>query len=74
MSIYGSSSNTGQVTLVTNELSFSALKYLKTCVWSTIKEARLNGSALLHVHHDLNINFEDVIDDISRKTCRLNFN
>ena len=32
-----------------------------------MKEARLNGLALLYVHRDLNINFEHVIDECSRK-------
>ena len=55
------------------ERSFSALKYLKTYLRSTMKEACLNGFALLYVHRDLNINFEHVVDEFSHKNCRLNF-
>ena len=41
------------VTTVTNQRSFSALKYLKTYLRSTMKEIRLNGLALLYVHRDI---------------------
>ena len=39
-----------------------------------MKEARLNGFALLYVRRDLINNFEHVIDEFSRKNRRLNFN
>ena len=56
------------VSTATNERSFSASKYLKTYLRSTMKEARLN------VHRNLNIDYEHVIDEFSRKNRRLNFN
>ena len=62
------------VSTATNERLFGALKYLKTYLWTTMKEARLNGLALLNVHRDLNIKYEQVIDAFSRKYRRLNFN
>ena len=65
---------TGPVTTATNELSFSALRHLETYLRFTTKEDRLNGLVLLFVHRDLNINFEPVIDESSRKNRRLNFN
>ena len=65
---------TDPVTTTTNERSFSALRYLKTYLRFTTIEDRLNGLVLLFVHHDLNINFKHVIDEFSRKNCRLNFN
>ena len=65
---------TGPVTKAANERSFSALKYLKTYLLFTTKEARLNGLVLLFVHRDLNINFKHVIDKFSPKNRRLNFN
>ena len=34
----------------------------------------LNGVALLFVHRDLNIDFEDVIDEFSHENRRLKFN
>ena len=40
----------------------------------TTKDDRLNGLALLYVHRDLIINFEQVFDEFSRKNRRLNFN
>ena len=51
------------VSTAINERSFSALKYLKTYLRFTRKEAYLNGFALLYVHRDLNTNFEHVIAD-----------
>ena len=53
---------TGPVTTATNERSFSALKYLKTYLRFSKKEACLNGLVLLFIHRDLNINFKHVID------------
>ena len=47
---------------------------LETYLRFTTKEARLNGLVLLFVHRGLNIDFEHVIDEFSRKNCRLNFN
>lgn len=42
------------VTTATKERSFSALKYLKTYLRSTMNQTRLNGLALLYVHrHDV---------------------
>ena len=38
-----------------------------------MKEACLNRFALLYVYRDLNISFEHVVDEFSRKNCRLNF-
>ena len=64
----------GPVTAATNERSFSALTYLEAYLRLTKKEACLNGLALLFVHRELNINFKHVIDDFSRKNCRLYFN
>ena len=39
-----------------------------------MREACLNGFALLQVHHDFNINFEHAIDEFSRKNSKLNLN
>ena len=62
------------ISTATNDRSFGALKYLKTYLRTTMKEARLNGLALLYVRRDLNLNYEHVIDEFSRKNRRLNFN
>ena len=51
------------VTTATNKHSFSALK---THLRNT-KEVRLNGFALLYVHCDISLDFEQVIAEFSRK-------
>ena len=65
---------TGLVTTATTERSFSILRYLETYLRFTMKEARLNGLVLVFVLRDLNINFDHVIDEFSRKNRRQNFN
>ena len=62
------------VSTATYGRSFSALKYLKTNLRSTMKEARLNGLALLYVYLDLCINYEHVINEFSCKNRSLIFN
>ena len=43
------------------ERSVSALRRLKTYTRSTMGEERLTGLALLHVHHDMPINVEQIV-------------
>ena len=62
------------VTTATNKRSFSALKYLKTYLRNTTKEVRIDGLALLYVHRDIGIDFEQVNAEFSLKNQRLNFN
>ena len=62
------------VTTAANKRSFSALKHLKTYLRNTTKEVRLNGLALLYVHRDTSLDFEQIIAELSRKNRRLNFN
>ena len=62
------------VTTATNNRSFSALKYLETYLRNTMKEVRLNGLALLYVHRDISLDFEQVIANFLRKNQKLNFN
>lgn len=56
------------------ERSFSTLKRLKTYLRSTTTEERLNGLALLHIHYDIEVNVDQIINRYA-KTCkhRLNF-
>lgn len=49
-----------------NERSFSALKRLKTYLRSTMTEERLTGLALMHIHRDVHIDAETVIDRFSQ--------
>ena len=62
------------VTTATNKRSFSALKYLKTYLRNTTKEVRLNALALLYVHRDIDLDFEQIIAEFSGKNRKLNFN
>ena len=58
------------VTTATNKSSFSALKYLKTYLRNTTKEVRFNGLALLYVHRDIGLDFEQFIAEFSRKKLK----
>ena len=62
------------VTTAANKRSFSALKHLKTYLRNTTKEVRLNGLALLYVHRDISLDFEQIIAEFSPKNPKLNFN
>ena len=62
------------VTTAANKRLFTALKYLKTYLRNTRKEVRLNGLALLYVHRDISLDFQQVIAEVLRKNRRLNFN
>ena len=62
------------VTTATNKRSFSTFKYLKTYLRNTTKEVRLNGLALLYVHRDISLDFEQIIAKFSRKNRKLSFN
>ena len=55
------------------ERSFSALRRLKTYTRSTMVAERLNGLALLHVHKDIIVNIDKVIDLYAMKNQRLKF-
>lgn len=50
------------VTLCEAEHSFSALCRLKTFLHSTVSEDRLNGLALLNIHHDIKIDLDNAVD------------
>ena len=62
------------VTTASYKHSFSALTYLKTYLRNKTKEVRLNSLALLNVHRDISLDFEQIIAEFSRKNWRLNFN
>ena len=44
------------------ERTFSTLRRLKTWLRSRMAEERLTGLALLHIHRDISINVDDVIN------------
>ena len=62
------------VTIATNKRSFSTLKYLKTYLRNTTKEVCLNDLALLYVHRDISLDFQQDIAEFSRKNRMQNFN
>ena len=55
------------------ERSFSALRRLKTYTRRIMVAGRLNGLALLHLHKDIIINLDKVIDLYAMKNGRLKF-
>lgn len=55
-----------------NERSFSALKYIRNYLRSTMSDIRLNG-LLLCVHQDIPLNHHTVIDDFAKTDPRLQF-
>jgi len=61
------------VTTATGERSFSALKYLKNYLRSTMGEARLNGLAHMYINRDLELDYDSVIDEFAVKNRRLSF-
>jgi hypothetical protein len=59
------------VSTCTSERSFSTLRRLKTYLRNTMCEERLNGLALLHVHRDLIVTPDEVLDKLALKNRRL---
>ena len=62
------------VSVATAERSFSTLRRLKTWTRSTMGEERLSGLALMHVHRDIKICTEHVLDIFAKtRNTRLDF-
>ena len=61
------------VTTATGERSFSALKYVKSALRSTMSEDRLNGLTMLFVHKDIKLNINAVIDAFAKNNRRCEF-
>ena len=59
------------MTTASSERSFSTLRRLKTYFRNTTSEDRLNGLALLHIHRDIRFTVEDVLDELEKKSRRL---
>jgi lysozyme family protein len=65
------------VTTATGERSFSALKYLKNYLRSTMTEDRLNGLAHLYINRDIELEYGKVIEEFGTsvtKSCGYNAN
>ena len=58
------------VTSCTAERSFSALKQVKTSLRSTIRNERVSSLSLLHIHQDIDINIDEVIEEFARRHPR----
>jgi hypothetical protein len=61
------------VTTATGERSFSALKYLKNYLSSTMCEDRLNGLSQMYINRDIKLEYGKVIEEFSRFNRRLSF-
>lgn len=58
------------VSVATAERSFSTLRRLKTWLRTRMVEDRLNGLALLHIHRDINVDVETIIDRFAKSKHR----
>ncbi|VVC44459.1 HAT, C-terminal dimerisation domain [Cinara cedri] len=59
------------VSTANGERSFSTLHRLKTYLRNSSGQIRLNGLALLkYIHHDINMNINDVIDELAKTSKR----
>lgn len=56
--------------VATGERSFSALNRLKTWLRSTMSQDRLVGLALLHIHRDIEIDVNVIIDKFAKDKKR----
>ena len=54
----------------TVERAHSLFKFLKNDLRSTMSEDRMNALMLLHIHKDLSLNYDQVIDDFPRRNPR----
>lgn len=55
------------VTTCTCERSISVLRRLKSYLRNTMAENRLNGLAMLHIHREITLNIDKVIERFARK-------
>ena len=58
------------VTSCTAKRSFSGLKRVKTSLGSMMGNQRMSSLSLLHVHQDIDINIEEVIEEFARRHPR----
>ena len=59
------------VTTASGERTFSALKYMKSYLRSTMTEDRLNGLSHMYINKDMKLDYEKVIDIFSKSNRRL---
>ena len=70
--IYAALKMLGTIAITTRECerSISVLSRLKTYPRGTMKQERMNGLALLHVHRDLELDIEKIVDLFAMKHPR----
>lgn len=70
--IYATLKIFGTIPITTCECqhSISVLRRLKTYLRGTMKQERMNGLALLHVHRDLELDLEKIVDLFAMKHPR----
>ncbi|KAJ8929400.1 hypothetical protein NQ314_017914 [Rhamnusium bicolor] len=61
------------ISVATAERSSSSLKRVKSWMCSRMKQDRLERLALLHIHRDIDIEIERVIDRFAKESRRLQF-
>lgn len=61
------------ISVATAERSFSTLRRLKTWTRSRITQDRLVGLALLHVHRDIHLNTENIINRFGKDKRKIEF-
>ncbi|XP_047141338.1 52 kDa repressor of the inhibitor of the protein kinase-like [Hydra vulgaris] len=61
---------TNPVATCTCERSISVIRRLKTYLRNTMSQNRFNSHALMHVHQDISIDVNEVIDCFARKNPR----
>ncbi|KAL5818733.1 hypothetical protein ACOSQ3_022638 [Xanthoceras sorbifolium] len=67
---------TTPIIVASTEISFSKLKLLKSYLWTTMTQDRLNGLALIYIENDMleNIQYDDIIDEFAfRSVSRKKF-
>ena len=58
------------VTNASAERSFSSLRRIKTWLRSTMLESRLVGLALMHIHYDMTIDPDNIVERFSKSSTR----
>lgn len=61
------------ISVATAERSFSSLRRIKSWMRSSMKQDRLEGLALLHIHRNIDIEIDRVIDRFAKESRRLQF-
>ena len=52
------------------ERSISGIRRLKTFLRTSMGEERMNGLLLLHIHYDMKIDIESIVEEFARRHSR----